>query len=385
MEKTYLVGDVLSGRQAESLLSKLIYSIEGITACALSEDKQSIHITLTPDCDLSAIGRTIGIMIENEKKQRIVGHRIYRENTTTSSLQAFLHDVKTIFADNGQVRRELSVKLLEKLDGIFEQIACRYQANLRCYTSIISLRTLEKCRYIQSFPQNIHLVSEIPHQLEQLERVKHEGNITGIARLSPYALSPAVCFHCYEELSESRIDAPLVLTARGTCFRHEAPWRVGKHRLNEFSMREIVLIGDSNTVETLRKKIMEDVWGLFESLGLHGRIETASDLFYFSEDSVKSQHQLMGNMKYELIAALAGGQESFSIASFNHIGESLCNPFDVRDTNENIMNSGCIAFGLDRWLYALLATYGTDYSSWPAAVKEIMNSSWSVQKEEEQV
>lgn len=373
-DKMYPVGNLLTDKQAESLLAKLIYSIEGVTDCRFDAVNQEIQIRLAPECNEADIERTVARMIDNEKKQRIIGHRIYKENSVLPSMlytEETRARVDRLFAEDGQVRRDWVVKLYDKLDGLFEGMALKHQANLRKYPSMISMQALEKCQYIQSFPQNIHLISEIPHQLDVLERVKEAASLEEIVRISPFALAPAVCFHCYEELAGNSIEAPFVLTARGNCFRHEAPWRIGKHRMNEFSMREIVLFGDSDYVESIRRECMEEVWSLFETLGLAGKIVTASDLFYFSEDSSKGQHQLMGNMKYELIVRVYDGSE-FSIASFNNMGDTLCKQFNIRHANHEMMKSGCVAFGIDRWVYALLATHGPDYSRWPEHVRNIL-------------
>lgn len=111
---------------------------------------------------------------------------------------------------------------------------------------------------------------------------------------------------------------------------------------------------------------------MFLALGLSGRIETASDPFYFSEDAAKSQHQMMGNMKYELIVHSGESRGSFSIASFNNMGNSLTKPFEVMDTESKPVHSGCIAFGIDRWVYALLALYGPSYDGWPLRIREFL-------------
>ncbi|RKP54432.1 amino acid--ACP ligase [Cohnella endophytica] len=364
MQRRYATQGILDLGQAESLVSKMIYSVEGISNCFLDEDTQEMVVGLTSQSDFALIDRTFESLLHLEKKHRTFRHRIYKQSNVTNYSNKKLHDdVDIIFAEDGTARRDFAVLLFDILDLYFYKIACRHGALLRQYPAMVSVQTLEKCNYIHSFPQNIHLVSEIPHKLDVLECVKTTDRLEEITRLSKYALSPAICFHCYEELTGSRLSQSLVLTARGLCSRHEATWRLGKHRLNNFSMREIVLFGTDAFVESIRRSCMDEAWQLFESFGLEGRIETASDPFYFSEDTAKGQHQLMANKKYELIVTI--GSEVFSIASFNHMGNTLCKPFDICDTNNKFLNSGCIGFGIDRWVYALLKTYGTQLESWP--------------------
>ncbi len=375
MEKRYSTQGILSFKQAESLVSKLVYSIEAIHDCSLDVVTQEVVVELTAESEPSILDQTMQLMMEREKNIRILSHRVFIESDRESLADlsaASLHEVESIYENKGSVQSDIALSLFDLLDNLFVSLALRHDAILRKYPSMIPLKTLEKCGYIHSFPQNIHLVSEIPHQLEVLEQVKHTDRLKDITRLSPFALSPAVCFHCYEELSGRRLQHPAVFTARGTCFRHEAPWRLGKHRLNEFSMREIVLFGNDSYIESTRKLFMNEVWGIFTKLGLAGKIETASDLFYFSEDAQKSQHQLMANMKYELVVNLGTGSGTFSIASFNHMSDTLCKPFEVYDSESKPFNSGCIAFGIDRWVYALLVVHGTQFEQWPAGVRSVL-------------
>ncbi len=372
MKKCYSIEGALNCKQAELLLAKLIYSIEGIADCRYDSQSHSIQVQLLPDCNQEEIDETVQLLIEQTRGQRVLASRIYKHSEGHANEAS--HSIEPILAGNGTVRRGLAVSLYERIDRLLLAMAERINCELRQYPSMIPLDMLDKCQYIPSFPQNIHLVSEIPHRLESLKKARQPELLPELARLSPFALAPAVCFHCYAELSGSRLREPTALTARGHCYRHEAPWRLGKHRLNEFSMREIVLFGDADYVETQRKFVMDEAWKLFSSLGLSGKIETASDLFYFSEDTDKGQHQLAANLKYELIVTPQDEAPSFSIASFNFMGDSLCKPFHVTNHLEVPLQSGCAAFGLDRWVYALLLTYGANYEDWPAYVRDMLDS-----------
>ncbi|WP_245850925.1 PEP/pyruvate-binding domain-containing protein [Paenibacillus herberti] len=261
----------------------------------------------------------------------------------------------------GRCRRIESDRLDELFDSIHE----------------INIIPTEAYIYIKSFPQNLYAVSEFPHQNAVLEQVKDDDEYHKYLRTSNYLLSPAVCFHCYEELKNSTLNEPLLLTSVGTCFRHEAYWRLGEHRLNEFKMREIVFVGTPEYVEYIRNLIMEDIWEMFKRLGFSGKIETAHDPFYFPKDAVKQQYQLMSNMKYELVVNIKQKESSFSIASFNNVKDTLCKEFRIVDENNLFLHSGCVAFGIDRWVYAILALYGTDPYQWPESLlKELEMQRW---------
>ncbi|MDQ0417970.1 seryl-tRNA synthetase [Croceifilum oryzae] len=371
MELRFAFENKLRKNQIESLYSKLIYSIEGIINCRFQEETEEIVVEFEDPSLVESIHQVVNRLIEEEKKMRTISPRILKK--TSSPIDVISHDasIHSIFSSDGAVCKDSAISLFEALDQKFLNIAVQRGAHLRKYTSMIASEALEKCQYINSFPQNVFLVSEFPHQLEILEKVREGQSYDELARVKPYVLTPAVCFHCYEELSDQKLDQPIILTSKGNCFRHEATWRVGNHRLNEFQMREIVFMGDKEFVESLRQSILEEVWQLFESLGLQGRVETANDPFYFSQDAYKKNYQLMSDIKYELIVELAE-KSAFSIASFNNVRDTLCQQFHITSQDGVSLHSGCVAFGLDRWVYALLSKFGKDLQSWPEPVRDLL-------------
>jgi hypothetical protein len=366
----------LSLIQAESFLSKLIYSIEGGCQCYLEDETQEVVIEIMDDSLLPEISKTINTMIQEE-----IGIRTLKSRTVQNNIESAIYDTnhlsnhdyneEDLYSSDGTIKKGDVVELLQKIDQLFVKLAGKRKAEFRKYPSMIPLSTLNKCGYIRSFPQNIFQVSEFPHQYSELRKLKEMSDINSILRPSLFALSPAVCFHCYAELSGQIIANPTILTAMGNCFRHEAPWRLGNHRLNEFSMREIVFVGEPEFVEKERAWWMSEIWTLFNDLSLLGKIHTANDPFYFSEDAPKSQHQMMATMKYELTVKLRKGG-LFSIASFNNMRDSLCKPFEILNPSGRPLQSGCVAFGIDRWMYALLSENGP-FRDWPAKIKKIVN------------
>jgi hypothetical protein len=81
------------------------------------------------------------------------------------------------------------------------------------------------------------------------------------------------------------------------------------------------------------------------------------------------QHQLMANMKYELVVETPLGNSS-AIASFNNVFDSLCKQFGITTADGRSAHSGCAAYGIDRWVQATLDQHGADPSGWPAQLRE---------------
>lgn len=355
--------NVLNNNKAQSIISKLSYSIDKMRRCYL--DSETSEIVIITDEEDENIVRIVDELIKSEISTREFKQKILRE--------------KRLAWENGRtesvpvnydrwVKSEQGHYLLTKVDKLFQGISQLYQAQPRRFRSFISRKTLERCNYVHTFPQNQYLVSEFPHNLNAIRGLRENNSYDQYTQPSEFLLSPAVCFHCYEELQDQTLTEPIVITANAPCYRHEAQWRVNNYRRKEFYMREIVYVGPSQFVEDTRHQLMDRIWWIFDEMGFHGKVETASDPFYFVEDQDKGLHQLFTKMKYELVVVLKNG-ESFAIASFNNVAHSLCSVYNIKSESGEYMHSGCAAFGLDRWVYALLVEFGTDLSAWPDSIK----------------
>jgi seryl-tRNA synthetase len=240
-------------------------------------------------------------------------------------------------------------------------------ARERVYPSMIELAVMDRCGYVEQFPQNAYLVDELPHDRDLLRGMRNgETGRESVRRSTPYLLNPALCFHVYAELAGGRLDEAMVLTMSGRCFRHEAPWRLDEYRLADFTMREIPYVGPPRDVAGLRQQLLERTWELFVELGFSGRIETATDPFYHAEDADLGKYQLLAKAKYELIVETPQGATA-AVASFNNLRESLCRQFDI--TGPRGAHSGCAAFGIDRWVRATLDQHGADPAAWPELLR----------------
>ncbi|HKY61365.1 MAG TPA: phosphopantetheine-binding protein [Gemmatimonadota bacterium] len=189
---------------------------------------------------------------------------------------------------------------------------------------------------------------------------------------------PAVCYHAYPRRQGRRLaSAPLLLTGRGPCHRSESSLDPSQGRLRDFEMREIVMIGSRTDVERFRQRMIARVKDLVTDLDLEGRIETANDPFFLgggpvapATDSQPRGRWLMQRvlpLKYELRLAL-DRDRTCAVASFNHHLAHFGRRFDIRLPSGVIAHTGCVAFGLERWVLAFLAQHGIDEHAWPAAV-----------------
>ncbi|WP_128896086.1 hypothetical protein [Longirhabdus pacifica] len=261
---------------------------------------------------------------------------------------------------------EVELALLEKLDAEMLAIAKQVKAQMRSYPTILHEQNMQRNQYHKNFPQHIYAVHHIPHQHKIIEqfRKSNEGQDQWFTHTGDY-LQPCICYHCYEELGNQKWDNHHIFTAKGPCFRHEVEWKLNTFRKNEFMMREIVFVGDQQWVIFMREQLMQAVWTLFCKLDMTGHIIAAHDPFFHYDDvQQKAMFQLVTDAKYELEVNV-GDDKHYSIASFNYCEDVLCEKYNITGRDGQALYSGCVAFGLDRWLAALFYYYGQDMKKLP--------------------
>lgn len=221
------------------------------------------------------------------------------------------------------------------------------------YPSLIDLGVLERAGQVASFPQHLTLAGHP----ERTEGPRH-------------ALSPAVCYHAYPELQGQTLGVEsTVLTARGRCYRFEGGNHTPLERLWDFTMREIIVLGSRDQVETVRQGLVRQMSDLVTRLELDGRLTIATDPFFTAGDEGRRLMQQAGALKYELLLAVDADGRGVAAASFNHHHDFFGARFDITLAAGGPAHSGCVAFGLERWVLAVLAQHGVDERTWPAAAR----------------
>lgn len=232
----------------------------------------------------------------------------------------------------------------------------------------IPLSVLARADYFASFPQWLTVASHLSADPAELERVASARDPAGAAMdaLSPAgaALPPAVCYHAYDALADSEVASPTLLTAQGTCWRHEGNRLRSLERDWAFTMREVICLGTSGDVEAFRQRGMDQARELAAALGLQAEIAPATDPFFAPTSRGKELLQRLKGLKHELLVSIGDGR-SLAIASFNHHEAFFGEAFAIRLRSGAPAATGCVAFGLERWLLAFVITHGPDPLDWP--------------------
>ncbi|MFL5483526.1 MAG: hypothetical protein ACJ8AK_15195 [Gemmatimonadaceae bacterium] len=238
-------------------------------------------------------------------------------------------------------------ELRDWLDATVCDWADHLGATRLAFPDDISLSSLDRAGFLSAFPEKL---------------VRNGEN----------ARPPAVCYHHYPTLSDCTVTASgSMVTALGRCFRNEfeeqSPTAV--ERLREFTMREIITVGTPQTVEMVRGELMMRVHAWTKELGLDGAIEIANDPFFTAESRGRMLMQQILPLKYELRLRASDDGRTIAAASFNNHHDHFGKAFRIKLDSGQPANTGCVAFGWERWVIAIVNQHGADERNWPSTVR----------------
>ena len=246
----------------------------------------------------------------------------------------------------------------------------------REYPVMLSVDKYQKTGYLKNSPQYAIFCSTVHENISELENVDNSIRSQCVDRYlkyPQYALSPSACFHTYVELENMVLENPKAFTFVQRVFRNEGRFNINTFaRLRDYHVREIVMVGDWNYVRTKRELLMTETINLLNKLGLEGDLTVASDPFIIPKMQKYKKIQIYEKSKYELHLN-NNKTDKISVASFNIHGTAFTHPFNIKVKDIEQTITGCVGYGIERWVLAFLCQYGEDVSNWPAEVKERYN------------
>ena len=265
--------------------------------------------------------------------------------------------------------------LYRRLDETFRELCLSLGSTEAHYPALLRTEFLQRIRYFEAFPQYTSFATHLRPDIDAIDgfmermrslpdRIAFDAGETAATRM---ILSPTVCYHVYDALSDREIPVGgLKLTATGTCYRWESSNLSHLRRLWEFTMRELVVVGDKDLVLQTRERALAATLELCARFQLDGWVENANDPFFSNDAATKSAYQKGYGMKWELRLPVDGAGASIAVASFNNMQRTFGDTCAIRLADGGAAFSGCIGWGLERWVYAILAQRGLDPERWPA-------------------
>ncbi len=248
-----------------------------------------------------------------------------------------------------------AVAVLGLLERRFLDWARECGAEPWLFPPLMPVASLEKLDYFQNFPHlGLVVTRAAPDRLEALATRRGGDDIpVPFLEAGEFLLPSAACYSVYLHMHGRVLHAPAYVTTVARCFRNEERYE-GLKRLWGFTMREIVCVGSSSDVRSHLDAFKTRVLLFGESIGLPLAIQAATDPFYDKKGS-RAMAQKTAPVKEEFVW---GG---VAIASVNVHRNFFGERCEIRMADGSYAFSGCAAFGLERWLHALLDRYTGDF------------------------
>lgn len=252
------------------------------------------------------------------------------------------------FVDQGHL-------IYQKLESIFLQWASATHAASVRYPALIRVADLDRLNYFRNFPHLVLCVCALDGSAHSGHGQRH-GDIEALQRTdlgdAEFCLPPAACYNVYLGLRGQRILAPQHVTTVAACFRNENHYD-GLRRLRAFTLREIVCVGNAEAVKNHLQTYRAIVLEFLKHLGLPVSVEKASDPF-FDKDGTAARAARIFPTKEEILF-----RDTLAIGSLNYhrrfFGERCEITFDREPAH-----TGCVGFGIERWIQALSEHFGPD-------------------------
>ena len=379
----FLVGEIRA---------KLAYVDETITGADVSGEAGGIvlHLKSAPDADKTAYLTEKANLVVSSLVKGAFEPRLRVVVDKTGRKVAYDRDPMEVLARSREVVVEgngfytlgpLLAGLLDYFEDRYSAVAVEMGARPYRFPALISPSYLEKVKYFSNFPHSLSFVTHLREDLDVIREFSERAQARdGAVRAqdgsfaSPKAmLSPTVCHHLYMSLADSTVPGQgIVATATGNCFRYESSNMASLERLWNFTMREIIFVGDEDFVQVGLLRTREKMDAVLDEMEMAYRIETANDPFFIGSYRDQAAYQNAFELKLEVRVMLPYKGDTLAAGSYNRHRDFFGRTLDIRLPDGASAETGCVGFGCERLAFAFVAQHGPDPQNWPKPVRDFV-------------
>jgi hypothetical protein len=381
----------LDTKYTEEIAKKLHYINSDIDNFFIKQENniiQGIELNFQKEFSLNQdlLKSNLNQMIKDVVKRGLSSNRKVWENDSNSSHNHDIFDEliekRLVFVPHRGLAAlgPLLIKLFNYFDNEIKRIVIDEYSGIEYqYPTLIPLSVIKKINYIRNFPHFFMGVSRLHNDLnnynafldENEENNDFENYFYDYCSGMELCLPPTMCYHTYHQFGNSMLNSGenYVITSKGKSFRYETKYAKGLERLWDFTIREIVFMGEMDFVNRQRTNFMDRIFILFEELGFRGFCEVANDPFFITDTgTMRHISQKILELKYECRFTI-DENKTIAIGSFNFHDNYFGKSFNIKDPLGTEVITACAGFGLERLVYAFLCQYGLDRSNWPDRIQ----------------
>ncbi len=270
-------------------------------------------------------------------------------------------------------RGERFEQVFERVNALITATGAAESPEQMRFPPLLPRHDLETVGYLKSFP---HLAGSIfafdgseDQASAQYERACKHEDWSEFQEMTELVLTPAACYPVYPQIASRGKLAPGGVTVDAGAayvFRHEPSGDPA--RMQMFHQREIVRIGEPDTVVAWRNLWRERAISLLRDVGLDAQFAVASDPFFGRAGRMLAASQREQELKFEVVVPIAG-TEPTAVASFNYHQDHFTAAYGIEFADGAVAHTACLGFGVERITLALFRAHGLDSQTWPLPVR----------------
>ena len=264
-------------------------------------------------------------------------------------------------------------KVRTHFDALVTRCAADDAPETMRFPPVLPRRNLESTGYLKSFP---HLAATIfgfegneEQAAEQHARASRHEDWAEFQSMTDLVMTPAACYPVYPAVAARGPLPPggvAIDAGAAYVFRREPSGDPA--RLQMFHQREMVRLGDPETVVEWRNRWVGRALEILQGLGLAADSDIATDPFFGRSGRMLAASQREQALKLEILVPIAG-PEPTAVASINYHQDHFATAHGLTFADGAEVHTACLGFGLERITLALLRRHGLDIDAWPDSVR----------------